>query len=75
IARLHLAAGIRHAGNADRDLVAGMNPHPEGASEMVRIILPHGPDPEARALAEAVIREPEREIAWMQAIRARLPAG
>lgn len=73
-ARMHRAMDIRFTGHADRDFVQGMIPHHEGAIEMARIVLRHGTDPEVRRLADAIIREQEREIAEMRAILARLPA-
>lgn len=71
---MHRDMAIAFSGNADRDFVAGMIPHHQGAIDMARIVLEHGSDPEVRTIAEAVIREQGREIVQMRAILARLPA-
>jgi uncharacterized protein (DUF305 family) len=70
-ARMHKDMEIKYTGDADRDFVASMIPHHQGAIEMAKIVLRYGKDPEIRKLAEAVIREQEREIGEMEAWQAK----
>ncbi len=69
--KMHRDMAITFTGDADRDFATSMIPHHEGAIDMARIQLAHGRDPEMRRLAEAVIREQEREIGELRAFLAR----
>lgn len=54
------------SGDADKDFVAGMIPHHQGAVEMAHIELKFGKDPEARKLAQNIIAEQKKEITVMR---------
>jgi uncharacterized protein (DUF305 family) len=71
--KMHRDMAITFSGNADRDFVAGMIPHHQGAIDMARVVLEHGRDPEVRRLAEEIVRAQEAEIALMRRMLERLP--
>jgi uncharacterized protein (DUF305 family) len=61
-------------GNPDRDFVAMMAPHHQGAIDMARIYLREGKDPELRGMAEKIIADQEREIGEFNAWQAKHPS-
>ncbi|SUE43505.1 CopM family metallochaperone [Roseomonas gilardii] len=70
--KMHGAMAIPYTGDADKDFVAGMIPHHQGAIDMARIVLKYGKDPEVRKIAQDVVSAQEREIRELEAIRKRL---
>ncbi len=55
------------SGDPDRDFLAMMIPHHQGAIEMARLELIHGSDPLTRQVAEEIIAWQQTESASMQA--------
>jgi hypothetical protein len=65
---------VRHSGDADRDFVASMIPHHQGAIDMATIELQFGKDDDTRRMAERIIEAQQKEIAEMNAWLAKHPA-
>lgn len=61
-------------GDADRDFVAMMIPHHQGAIDMAQAELRHGKDPALRRLANEIVTAQHKEIAMMRKWQAAHPA-
>jgi len=57
---------VTMTGDADRDFVAMMIPHHQGAIDMAKAELQYGKDPMLRTLAAAIIAAQEKEIGEMK---------
>ena len=62
------------SGDPDRDFLAMMIPHHQGAIDMARLVLMHGRDPLTRQLAEEIIAAQQAEISSMT-LRLRVLTG
>jgi len=74
MSRMMAAMTIRPSGDVDRDFVAAMIPHHQGAIEMAQAQLRHGRNEQLRRLAQEIIIDQAQEIAAMRlALGARAP--
>jgi uncharacterized protein (DUF305 family) len=60
-----------YTGDADKDFVAHMIPHHEGAVEMAKIELKYGKDPQMKRLAKSIIQAQDKELREMRAWQSR----
>lgn len=60
-----------YTGDADKDFVAHMIPHHQGAIEMAQAELKYGKDPELKRLAKNIVKAQHDEIAFMQRWQAK----
>ena len=75
MAQMHAAmTAVAPTGDADRDFVAGMIPHHEGAIGMAQVELRYGRDAGLRALARRIDADQRREVAVMRRWQAAHPA-
>jgi uncharacterized protein (DUF305 family) len=60
-----------YTGDTDKDFVAHMIPHHQGAIEMAQVELKYGKDPELKRLASNIIKAQHDEIAFMKKWQAK----
>ena len=67
---------VRPSGNVDRDFVAMMEPHHQGAIDMAQALLRYGTNEQLKRLAQEIIVTQQQKIAAMRlAIGEPLPAA
>ncbi|TES60872.1 DUF305 domain-containing protein [Burkholderia cepacia] len=60
-----------YTGDADKDFVAHMIPHHQGAIDMAQVELKYGKDPEMQKLARSIVKAQKEEIATMKRWQAK----
>jgi hypothetical protein len=65
MSKMMAAMAIRPTGDVDRDFVAAMVPHHQGAIEMAQAELRHGRNEQLRRIAQEIIVDQTQEIAAM----------
>ena len=63
---MHKSMDITFTGDADKDFLAAMIPHHQGAVDMAEVVLQHGKSPKIRQLAQEIITMQKKEIAEMK---------
>jgi len=63
---MHKSMDIKFTGDADKDFLAAMIPHHQGAVDMAEVVLQHGKNPKIRQLAQEIITMQKKEIAEMK---------
>jgi uncharacterized protein (DUF305 family) len=67
--RMHAAmAAVNPTGDTDRDFLARMIPHHQGAIDMAKVVLLHTQDHRIRNLAQSIITEQQYEINLMNGL-------
>ena len=66
VSKMSLSMLAGPTGDVDRDFVAAMMPHHQGAIDMARAELKYGHNDELRRLAQNIIAQREREISAMR---------
>ncbi|MFM0033950.1 CopM family metallochaperone [Paraburkholderia strydomiana] len=64
-------SGPMYTGDADKDFVAHMIPHHQGAIDMANVELKYGKDPELKKLARSIVKAQHDEIGFMQKWQAK----
>lgn len=65
------ATDVTYTGDADKDFVAGMIPHHQGAIDIAQVELKYGHDKRLKKLARDIISAQKKEIAFMQRWQAK----
>jgi hypothetical protein len=74
MSKMMVGMAVKPSGDVDRDFVAMMEPHHQGAIDMAQAELRYGANEQLRRIAQEIIVEQQQEIAAMQlAINAPLP--
>jgi uncharacterized protein (DUF305 family) len=71
--RMMQGMNVPLSGDADRDFVAEMMPHHQGAIDMARVELKYGKDPKLQKLAQDIIAAQQKEIKFMNGWLAQHP--